>query len=84
MRTAPTIGGAALRIAPLAVVLLLGACVPGPEPTAVASIDGCRAETRRELRHVGPPGKSLAMPATRQVQVCRPAGGGSERASTSR
>ena len=84
MRTTSTIGDAALRIALLAVVLLLGACVSGPEPITVASIDSCRVETRRELRHVGPPGKSLPMSVTRQLQVCRPAGGSSERVLTSR
>ena len=53
----------------LAIVLPLSAYVSDPDPPAVLSTDGCRTETRPGIQHVGPPGKSLPMPVTRQVRL---------------
>lgn len=84
MRAVPTVGSAARPVAMLAVVLSLGACVSSPDPSAVASIDECRIETRRELQHVGPPGKSPPAPVTRRVRVCQPAWASPDRILMSR
>ena len=84
MRALPTIGSAARPVAMLAVVLPLGACVSSLDPSAAASIEECRTGTRRELQHLGPPGKSLLAPVTRRVRVCQPAGASPDRVRVSR
>ena len=78
------VGSAARPVAMLAVVLPLGACVSSLDPSAVASINECRTGTRRELQHVGSPGKSPPVPVTRRVRVCQPAGASPDRVRMSR
>ncbi|RDJ20315.1 hypothetical protein DWF00_20190 [Bosea caraganae] len=84
MKAASIAGDAVVRIALLATVLLLAACASVSDPTAVASVEGCRIETRLELRHIGPPGKFPPTPVNREVRVCRPTGTGSAEFSVSR
>ena len=62
--------------APFATAALLGACAATLTPTAVATTGGHRAETVREVRHIGPQGKSAPVLVNRQVQACATADGG--------
>lgn len=84
MKAASIAGDAAVRIALLATVLFLAACASVADPTELASVEGCRIETRREFRHIGPPGKLPPMPVNREVRVCRPTGTGFAELSASR
>ena len=77
-------GGAEMRVALLATVLLLAACTSVSDPAAVATVEGCRIETRREFHHIGPPGKLPPTPVTRDVRICRPPGAGSAQPPASR
>ncbi|HEV7326557.1 MAG TPA: hypothetical protein VGN91_15955 [Bosea sp. (in: a-proteobacteria)] len=74
MKAASIAGDAAMRVALLAIALLLAACASVSDPTEVVSVEGCRTETRREFQHIGPPGKVPPTPVNREVRVCRPAG----------
>jgi len=84
MKTGFMAGGTPVRVSLLAIALLLAACTSVSGPTEVASTEGCRIETRREFRHIGPPGKVPPTPFHRQVRVCHPAGAGSTERSASR
>lgn len=84
MKTGFISGGATLRVSLLAIALPLAACTSVSGPTEPTSVEGCRIETRRELRHSGPPGKFPPTPVDREVRVCRPAGTGSAEVVVSR
>lgn len=77
MKTAFIAGGATVRVSSLAIALPLAACTSMSGPTELTSDEVCRIETRRELRHSGPPGKYPPTPVNRVVRVCRPTGTGS-------
>lgn len=76
MKTGFITGGAPACASLLTIVLVLAACTSAPGPVEPASLDGCRIETRRELRHAGPPGKFPPTPVDREVRVCRTAAAG--------
>lgn len=76
MKTGLITGGARTCASLLTIALALGACTSVTAPVEPASVDGCRTETRRELRHAGPPGKFPPTPFDRQVRVCNPAAAG--------
>lgn len=84
MNTGFMTGGAAVRVSLLAIALPLAACTSVSGPTELSSVGDCRIETRRELRHSGPPGKFPPTPVIREVRVCRPAGTGSAEVLVSR
>lgn len=84
MKTASIAGDATMRVSLLAFALPLAACTSVSAPTEVASVEGCRTETRREFHHSGPPSKFAPTPVTREVRVCRPAGTGSAALSARR
>ncbi|AMJ60007.1 hypothetical protein [Bosea sp. PAMC 26642] len=84
MKTGFIAGGATVRVSLLAIALPLAACTSVSGPTEVTSVEGCRIEMRRELRHNGPPGKFPPTPVSREVRVCRPTGAGSVEVLASR
>ena len=55
-------------LAVAAVASLLSACAAITGPTE-ASLDAGRTETVRELRHIGPPGKSLPIFVNRETRI---------------
>ncbi len=76
MKTGFITGGAPVCASLLAITLALAACTSVTALVEPASVDGCRTETRRELRYAGPPGKFPPTPFNRQVRVCNPAAAG--------
>jgi hypothetical protein len=77
MKTGFIAGGGTVRVSLLAIALPLAACTSVSGPIEPTSVEGCRIETRRELRHNGPPGKFPPTPVSREVRVCRAVATGS-------